>query len=64
MMVKDLYQDCLQYEESTLAHYIYHLLAEGKVFLTDELIENRSESGRPSESGGIDSEKCIRNSSC
>lgn len=35
MLIQNLYQECLQYEESTLAHYIYHLLAEGKLSLTD-----------------------------
>lgn len=33
MLVKDLYQDCLLYEESSLGHYIYHLLAEEKISL-------------------------------
>jgi hypothetical protein len=37
MMVKDYYHECLQYEESILAHYIYHLLADGKLSLTDDL---------------------------
>ncbi|MBI0577944.1 hypothetical protein IEC97_11300 [Neobacillus cucumis] len=36
MLVKDLYQECLLYEESSLAHYIYHLLAERKVSLEDD----------------------------
>ncbi|TDK64150.1 hypothetical protein E2K98_04620 [Bacillus salipaludis] len=36
MLVKDLYQDCLLYEESSLAHYLYHLLAEGKISLWDD----------------------------
>ncbi|MED1471958.1 hypothetical protein [Bacillus salipaludis] len=33
MLVKDLYQDCLLYEETSLAHYLYHLLAEKKISL-------------------------------
>lgn len=37
MLVKDYYHECLQYEESTLSHYLYHLLAEGKLSLTDDL---------------------------
>ncbi|MDR7002172.1 hypothetical protein [Neobacillus niacini] len=36
MLVKDLYLDCLLYEESSLAHYIYHLLAERKISLEDD----------------------------
>lgn len=36
MSVKDLYMDCFRYEESTLAHYIYHLLAEKKISLEDD----------------------------
>ncbi|WP_144553444.1 hypothetical protein [Bacillus sp. X1(2014)] len=36
MSVKDLYMDCFRYEESTLAHYIYHLLAEKKISLDDD----------------------------
>ncbi|MBM7662785.1 hypothetical protein JOC85_003596 [Bacillus mesophilus] len=37
MLVKELYQDSLEYEESSLAHYIHHLLAEGKLSLTDDV---------------------------
>ncbi|MDR7002181.1 hypothetical protein [Neobacillus niacini] len=37
MLVKDLYQDCLLYQESSLAHYIHHLLLEKKVSLNDEI---------------------------
>ncbi|MFD0826416.1 hypothetical protein ACT8ZR_12195 [Neobacillus sp. M.A.Huq-85] len=33
MLVKDLYQDCLLYEETPLAYYLYHLLAEKKISL-------------------------------
>ena len=36
MSVKDLYMDCLRYEESTLAHYIHHLLAAKKISLEDD----------------------------
>ncbi|PFP30644.1 hypothetical protein COJ96_04360 [Bacillus sp. AFS073361] len=35
MIVKELYMDCFRYEESSLAHYIYHLLAEKKISLED-----------------------------
>jgi hypothetical protein len=37
MVVKDLYQDCFRFEESSLAHYIYHLLAEQKISLDDNI---------------------------
>ena len=37
MFVKDVYQDCLRYEESSLAHYIHHLLAEKKISLDDDI---------------------------
>ncbi|WHY65026.1 hypothetical protein [Neobacillus sp. SuZ13] len=36
MIVKELYMDCFRYEESSLAHYIYHLLAEKKISLEDD----------------------------
>ncbi|OIK09408.1 hypothetical protein BIV60_24010 [Bacillus sp. MUM 116] len=36
MLVKDLYQDCLLFEETSLAHYIYHLLAKEKISLEDD----------------------------
>ncbi|PFP27660.1 hypothetical protein COJ96_15705 [Bacillus sp. AFS073361] len=36
MSVKDLYMECLRYEESTLAHYIHHLLAAKKISLEDD----------------------------
>ncbi|MEH7440293.1 hypothetical protein V7182_22860 [Neobacillus drentensis] len=35
MLVKDLYLDCIRYEESSLAHYIHHLLAEKKISIDD-----------------------------
>ncbi|PGY09145.1 hypothetical protein [Bacillus sp. AFS031507] len=37
MIVKDLYMDCFRYEESSLAHSIYHLLAEQKISLDDDI---------------------------
>ncbi|MCM3569319.1 hypothetical protein [Neobacillus mesonae] len=37
MLVKDVYLDCFRFEESTLAHYIYHLLAEKKITLGDNI---------------------------
>ena len=37
MVVKELYHDCFLFEESTLAHYIYHLLAEQKISLEDDI---------------------------
>ncbi|MFC4321333.1 hypothetical protein [Litchfieldia salsa] len=37
MLVKDVYHDCLISEESTLAHYIYHLLSDKKVSLHDDI---------------------------
>lgn len=36
MLVKELYEDSLRYEESSLAHYLYHLLTEGKISLNDD----------------------------
>lgn len=36
MLVKEMYQDSLLFEESSLAHYIYHLLAEKKLSLNDD----------------------------
>ncbi|MEH7388413.1 hypothetical protein V7147_23895 [Bacillus sp. JJ1521] len=35
MKVKDLYIDALCYEEISLAHYIHHLVQEGKISLED-----------------------------
>jgi hypothetical protein len=37
MIVKDLYMDCFQYEEFSLAYYIHHLLAEQKISLADNI---------------------------
>ena len=34
--IRELYEACIKYEESTLAHYILHLLQEGKVSLEDD----------------------------
>jgi hypothetical protein len=36
MKVRDLYIDAICYEEVSLAHYIHHLLQEGKVSLEDD----------------------------
>lgn len=37
MLVKDVYLDAVMYEESALAHLIYHLITERKVSLEDPL---------------------------
>ncbi|MEH7011992.1 hypothetical protein V7087_14480 [Neobacillus niacini] len=37
MIVKDVYLDCLRFEESALAHCIHHLLAEKKISLDDDI---------------------------
>ncbi|WP_423800746.1 hypothetical protein [Neobacillus sp. SAB-20_R2A] len=37
MLVRELYEDSFHFEESTLAHYIYHLLAEQKISLGDDI---------------------------
>ena len=37
MVVKELYQDSFRFEESSLAHYIYYLLAEQKISLDDHI---------------------------
>jgi hypothetical protein len=37
MLVRDVYLDCFYYEESTLDHYIHHLLAEKKISLDDDI---------------------------
>ncbi|QIZ08455.1 hypothetical protein HFZ78_18515 [Priestia megaterium] len=37
MIVKDLYMDCFRYEESSLAHCIYHLLAEQKISIDEDI---------------------------
>lgn len=34
--VRELYEESIRYEEKTLAHYILHLLQEGKVSLDDD----------------------------
>jgi hypothetical protein len=36
VLIKDAYFDCFLYEDSSLAHYIHHLLEEKKVSLEDE----------------------------
>jgi hypothetical protein len=36
MLVKDFFEECLIDEESTLSHFIYHLLDEKKISLNDE----------------------------
>ncbi|WP_077618332.1 hypothetical protein [Bacillus sinesaloumensis] len=36
MKVRDLYIDAICYEEVSLAHYIHHLLQEGKASLEDD----------------------------
>jgi hypothetical protein len=35
MLVKDLYLESIRFEQSSLAHYIHHLLAEKKISLGD-----------------------------
>jgi len=35
--VRELYEESIRYEEKTLAHYILHLLQEGKVSLEDDV---------------------------
>jgi hypothetical protein len=37
MLVRDVYLDCFTYGESSLAHYIHHLLAEKKISLDDDI---------------------------
>lgn len=37
MLVKDLYLESIRTEESSLAHYIYHLLEERKISLDDHI---------------------------
>jgi hypothetical protein len=37
MLVKNMYQDCLYYEETSLAYYLYHLLTEKKISLGDDV---------------------------
>ncbi|MCH6269364.1 hypothetical protein, partial [Neobacillus citreus] len=36
MLVKEAYEDSFRFEESTLAHYIYHLLTDQKISLEDD----------------------------
>ncbi|MFJ7728519.1 hypothetical protein ACIQXV_20525 [Neobacillus sp. NPDC097160] len=37
MIVEEMYRDSLIFEESSLAHYLYHLLAERKISLADNI---------------------------
>jgi hypothetical protein len=37
VIVKDLYLDAIRFEESSLAHYIHHLLEEQKISLDDNI---------------------------
>jgi hypothetical protein len=37
VLIKDAYFDCFLYEDSSLAHYIHHLLDEKKVSLEDDI---------------------------
>ncbi|MGM0877380.1 MAG: hypothetical protein ACQEWV_22265 [Bacillota bacterium] len=37
MIVKDLYLDSIRFEESSLAHYLHHLLEEQKISLDDNI---------------------------
>ena len=37
MLVKEAYHDSLRFQESLLAHYIHHLLAEKKISLDDDM---------------------------
>jgi hypothetical protein len=37
MLIKEAYFDSLRYEESSLAHYIHHLLAEKIISLDDDI---------------------------
>jgi hypothetical protein len=37
VIVKDLYLDSIRFEESSLAHYIHHLLEEQKISLDDNI---------------------------
>lgn len=36
MLVKDLYQECTFFGQSSLTYYIHHLLVEGKISLEDD----------------------------
>jgi hypothetical protein len=37
MIIKDAFIDSIRYEESSLAHYIHHLLEEKKISLEDDI---------------------------
>jgi hypothetical protein len=37
MLVRDVYEDCFHFNDSTLAHCIYHLLGEQKISLDDDM---------------------------
>jgi hypothetical protein len=37
MLVKEFYSDCLRFEETVLAHYMYYLLEERKISLDDNM---------------------------
>ncbi|MEK5391487.1 hypothetical protein NSQ59_14085 [Margalitia sp. FSL K6-0131] len=37
MLVREMYENLILYEESTLAHSLYHLLAEEKISLDDDI---------------------------
>lgn len=39
MLVREMFESSLLYEESTLAHTLYHLLAEKKISLDDNVFE-------------------------
>jgi len=39
MLVKELYLDSIRFEQSSLAHYIHHLLAEKKISLEDNITQ-------------------------
>lgn len=37
MLVRDVYLDCIIFEESSLAHCLHHLLEENKISLEDDI---------------------------
>ncbi|MEH7490692.1 hypothetical protein [Neobacillus niacini] len=37
MLVREVYEDCFHFNESTLAHCIYHLIEEEKITLDDDM---------------------------
>ncbi|MHC0038817.1 hypothetical protein [Pseudoneobacillus sp. C159] len=37
MLIRELYLDSIHYDESVLAHFIYHLLKEKKIALDDDI---------------------------